>query len=1135
MEPVTTPELYHVLPLLIALAKTYGFLGLSGLGFYALARTWVSKLFANPFELLAISLISGPLLASWFFIQSLRLFPGLSPDIYIRTGHITALILGLVGLYFFIRDCPKKNADYYDDTKQWAGIKFQRVYVLAIGIVALLIFIDHVVANTWTTLLMPFSQNDAMEYATGAQLIAGVRDISIYPFVDAEQTGGFFGAWTHPPGYLGLLSWAYLANDGAPYGARVVSIYFSLVTLYAVWAFGIRRSPLHGLFCLLFTLIVPSTYVLGLISHIDPIRIAGLTIAGLSVYRLVFEPNMRNVLFCALIIGLAQFTHSIGILTSCLILPAYFICSDTKFLKKILHVGVLFGLSLVVILPDLFKNWQTFGSVIQDSAELWSLKELQIQELRDYNRRLSTTAERLYYGLLKGFSNPGVFGRSYTLFTLLILGTSAYLIYKERTAFFKKLATLQFFRKPQLHIYCLLIILGFYAMVILSMLVGSDIIIKNSRYFLTIQYFIAIVSGFILAEIALRGLAGERYQFLKKLPDNKRVRITLGVFLAVLVSGVTFYGRYHMTLSIRGQLDQFNITSQTKFDSYENKMLASVSRVYPAVSYLNTLWDAGEFGPDDRVLVFRKGEAGLYGKFKIRTHYDDTMIGLFEAQTKDQVYNFLQKNNIRYLLLPPYAQAEVYNSQFGDLIADHSYIELKYTKDGVRVFEVRSTKLLTPTDGLPADPQSPTERKIISINKDKQRVFATRCPLFGDCQNRVPGAPNPRIIDNESELFPSRATRGAFSWGGLHYVRLKTADNSGEKIALDPGVYKFTSDVDARGFVRIILFTYPQTIEGSGASSKREVIWSGLMSGKKTIETQFEVVPPYYSLSEWRKSERPQEEYGLAVELSGQGDATIGSVTLQQLSEDLSYTGNREVQYNALVKNQWSINTSKVSPLLKVPSTTEGKTLLEPDENEAIWVRSFDSRPISVTGPVYALRANDVLDAYGTVAAGSLSNTVIGPLTQVLGYSVKMSFSGRGVIQIGVDYDCVDGSGGSENFGWFLAEGFEQNIERNFTPSCKVTQWRPKFQTIQSLQVYGPGYHEIDIRFEVLDAKAYLSDRVTIKPIKLYPQTVSNNTSYSASPSTRTILRPEHIDGMAQDVVPGPMPVFKELEQDARE
>ena len=139
-------------------------------------------------------------------------------------------------------------------------------------------------------------------------------------------------------------------------------------------------------------------------------------------------------------------------------------------------------------MPGYIVNIKIFGNPIADSGAVpvWNLPNLHYDEWFFMRREIGNQFDRLFYGLLKGLSKPAWFGLSYYL---LIVAFYFYI-----SGNLKKLENESYLLTK----YLLKIILIFFSFVIITYSLGHDIFIKNYRYQMTLQPFIALFSAVIL-------------------------------------------------------------------------------------------------------------------------------------------------------------------------------------------------------------------------------------------------------------------------------------------------------------------------------------------------------------------------------------------------------------------------------------------------------------------------------------------------------------------------------------------------------------------------------------------------------------------------------------------------------------
>jgi len=453
----------------------------------------------------AISLGLGPALMGWFFTMLLWLLPKQEPYVYIWTIVIICVVISLLRpRYIFLK---VKEVIYAHFTK--FDVWQTKTIVLVAIFILVLILLGYVLIG----LFLPIFGNDPSEYAQAARLIAQERDISIYPFVDSSKFGGFYSPLTHPLGYINLMTFGYMLQGSTDSAGiiKMINPYFVIASVIAIWSFAARKIALAGPIAALILISTPLYFEVSAKAHIDTMRIYTYMVAFFALYYHIKKPNFVTAIIVGLAVGMAHFTHSIGILTLPILIPIYLIVSGLSLKRTFLYLGTIIIIGLALIAPRWSINLATFGSIVADQVKVWSIPEVYFDEYLAAVRQLTTPLDKVFYGILKGFSYPEQFGLSYYIFALVVF----WLVIKTRVhKNIKLIWQKKLFIKPDVVVFSLWVLAGYYGIVSLSAVLGMDLIIKNARYLLTVQPFIAIVVACILAELFISSLPRQSEKIL---------------------------------------------------------------------------------------------------------------------------------------------------------------------------------------------------------------------------------------------------------------------------------------------------------------------------------------------------------------------------------------------------------------------------------------------------------------------------------------------------------------------------------------------------------------------------------------------------------------------------------------------
>ena len=634
---------------------------------------------------------------------------------------------------------------------------------------------------------VPLSSGDALAYAQAARIVAEARSVADYPFTDSAAAGGFYGPWTHLPGYVGLLSFGYMLQGGTESAGviRLVAAWFAFAGAAGVWRFAAAASPAAGPLAAFLFLSTPLYFSSAAEAQIDAMRIFTFLAAFTCLHVLVRRPSAGLAVIVGFAVGLSHFSHSIGVLTLPILLPLYAIVSGRKVRPLLTDAVLITAVGVVLVLPGWLRNLAVFGSLAADGTPVWAIPHIRFDEHVAVTRLLATPSERIFNGVLRGWTEPVFFGCTYWF---LLAGAVAWAVWAVtgRTRWHPRAAWRnRAWLRPGPVGFSLWILAGFYGIVVLSVLLGTNTAIKNPRYVLTVQPFVCIAAAGMIA----RGLAGlaafarrridreaSRASGSRSMPTSRRVLASLpagALVFALPAIGVTSTRAAVERTS--GYLEEFNIVRATLFEEEVTKALSSTRPSFHLIDRINRTTP-----PDAVVLFFGATEFPFYGERRYYLRYDERMVGLYHAGSVDEAWRFVGGLGITHVLLDSNPWPTLYNSIVESLLASPDHVELLYDFDGHRLFRVKPA--VTP------------------VRRVTLRSVTGACETV---RRDVEGA----------------ATRGPAAPGTVHLAAT--------------GTYRFVASVEGRGAVDARL------VSATGARR----IWSGVLYGRRTVESQF-VVPP---------------------------------------------------------------------------------------------------------------------------------------------------------------------------------------------------------------------------------------------------------------------------------------------------
>ena len=156
-------------------------------------------------------------------------------------------------------------------------------------------------------------------------------------------------------------------------------------------------------------------------------------------------------------------------------------------------------LGIIFVLPSYIVNIHTYGALIQDSSPVSQVKQMDFDSTSNAIRGIATLGQQWIYGVLAGLSKTDIFGISYWI----LIGGLLYLIMGrvKVVSFFTNNNLIDKAYLYKIWIIPVIVVLLFYIMVILTVLNGQNIVIKNTRYLMTVQPFIVIIAAAIMASL----------------------------------------------------------------------------------------------------------------------------------------------------------------------------------------------------------------------------------------------------------------------------------------------------------------------------------------------------------------------------------------------------------------------------------------------------------------------------------------------------------------------------------------------------------------------------------------------------------------------------------------------------------
>ncbi|MDP7319715.1 MAG: hypothetical protein QF441_03860 [Bacteriovoracaceae bacterium] len=341
---------------------------------------------------------------------------------------------------------------------------------------------------------LPVDSNDPLEYIQVAKNISETGNFNHYPLINSELLKGYF-PWSHPSGYVGMIVWSFNFTENIN-DFMLLKLYNPLIAISFLIIFYIIFSGtniyLRTILSFIGVLATPLLIIEVFHFHIDPLRIFTFFITGLLALELYKMKSIAQYILLGFLLGITLHSHSLGIL----IIPMFFgILAVDYYQTKQFYVKpmcISLFVTLIFVGFRYYINFNTLGYIVGDNTPLWKIESLNFSHYLQLTRGLETPSNKILNGLLKVFTHIYSFGVTFWIYTLLF--TKSFLTKKEKFLFnFSSYETVSNF-----------IILFWFLGSTTVTLMGSDILIKNDRYTLTIFPFVLISTCMMLKRAILK-------------------------------------------------------------------------------------------------------------------------------------------------------------------------------------------------------------------------------------------------------------------------------------------------------------------------------------------------------------------------------------------------------------------------------------------------------------------------------------------------------------------------------------------------------------------------------------------------------------------------------------------------------
>lgn len=426
-----------------------------------------------------VSLGTGPIAISWVLEKTMYTLIGYPKELYIS---IIFLLFSLLFLYSLNSLNNIKQA-YIILSKQFTKVDI----IISILILAILSL----------NILLPVITNDSSQYYYVSRNIFEAMDFHQYPLVASDAYKGYF-PWTHPAGYVSLLTWGYFFSDGTEhlYLLKTVNVFYAFLTYILMTELLNRYGSLYSKVGALLIFMSPLYCTLIGAFHIDIFRVFLFFTPFVLLSIAMKEKDVKLLYILVISLGFSAYAHSIGILS--ILFAGVIILVYLRKQLTLKNILIMVGILIVMLASRYYQNYQLFGYVIGDKSAISALDFLHYDDFLAQSRQLDGLYNIITNGIFRGFTHPNSFAMTFQYIVAISLLTliKDKFTKKDILYTFKSLLRVDHMFKISLWLLTL-----WYFLTIISTLLGGYNFIKNDRYLLTIYPFIIYLSLILTFEL----------------------------------------------------------------------------------------------------------------------------------------------------------------------------------------------------------------------------------------------------------------------------------------------------------------------------------------------------------------------------------------------------------------------------------------------------------------------------------------------------------------------------------------------------------------------------------------------------------------------------------------------------------
>lgn len=592
--------------------------------------------------LLLTAFIIGPFFIYTFLETLVSLLPGRDHSFYVSCVYIV-----FVGIPALSLVCRRDTLHVVLARKYFHWQSF-----------FLYIVVFLVMSCGWYFLLsLPLKTNDPIQYGQLARILFDGADVSFYPMTKPVEANGFIVYASHPLGYPFAIYWHYLMQNGSiEFGlAKIISLWNGFFASLLVMYLAKDLRLFSVLWAALFFIGTPLLSA-GIIYHsVDPLYISLLLLLG--TFLVSEEPlaGRPYVLLVGIVTALIWRQHSLGLVSSVLLLGAFLCLKKALFKERMFFVCWVLLIAVLLGGERYIVNWGQFGKPLGDDTLVWGLESVRHLAFLREKLGIQDVTGRIVNGLLMMWTKP-----LYGVTPWIALLFCPFLYLKIRYERKLILAAWFFFLYMMLNI--------------LLVVVGNDVSIRGVRYFLPLIPFLAYVSA--------RGV-----ECVCEFDFFPRVRLGGAVSRSVGGADIIWMVSFLFPLALLGILVLSSLTAGSFVRQDASWFTDEVADEQSFARLVNET--SRVVGMRGLVLTFRMDLLSQYSSVRFVRYLDSRLVPFYNEKYVSRAVGSLKRLKVTHVLMPSYELATIQNSLILNVLRDPLYAELLYENNSGSLYSLK--------------------------------------------------------------------------------------------------------------------------------------------------------------------------------------------------------------------------------------------------------------------------------------------------------------------------------------------------------------------------------------------------------------------------------------------------------------